>query len=301
MKSKFIALVSLAFAVALAALAGPTVAQNASTSSISTRSAIRTDRSIEYHNGPVLTGTPVVYVIWYGNWASNPSQQIILADFISSLGSSPYFQINQGYPDSSGQAPSGGLAFGGGAADAYSHGASLSEADVADVVANAILTGGVPLESNAIYVVLTSANVTVIDAVTQFCLTCCNLHGHSVVAGSDFRYVFVGSPRRCPSACATQAQSPNGDYSGNYEADSMASWLAAALSEVLTDPYDDAWHDRYGLENAEKCQGTYGQTYTVTNEAGQLAQANIKLGQRHYLLQQNWVNGKKGHCGLSPQ
>jgi hypothetical protein len=302
MKSKFIALVSLAFAVALAALAGPTVAQNASISSISTGSATRTDRSIEYHNGAVLTGTQIVYVIWYGDWSTNLYSQLVLADFISNLGSTPYFQINQGYPNGSGQAPSGDLTFGGSALDAYSHGDALSEADVADVVANAILTGGLPLDPSGIYAVLTSPDVTVIDTVTQFCKTCCNLHGHSIVAGSGFRYLFVGSPRRCPSICSPQSQSPNSTYEpGSYEADAMASWLAAALSEVVTDPYDDAWYDRYGVENAEKCEGTYGQTYTVTNSAGQLAEANVKLGQRHYLLQQNWVNGKKGHCGLSPQ
>ena len=298
MKTKLIGLVSI-LALALTTIVGPAVAQNASPSSSSGGSATRTDRSIEYHNGPVLTDKQAVYLIWYGNWASNISQQIILADFIATVGSSPYFLINTGYPNSAGQAPNGDLALGGGALDAYSHGASLSEADVADVVANAFRTGGLVFDPRGIYAVLTSADVTVIDTVTQFCLTCCNLHGHSVIAGSDFRYVFVGSPRRCPSACATQAQSPNGDYSENYEADSMASWLAAALSEVLTDPYDDAWHDRYGLENAEKCEGTYGETYTVTNEAGQSALANIHLGGRDYLLQQNWVNGKKGHCAMS--
>jgi hypothetical protein len=237
-----------------------------------------------------------VYFIWYGNWSTNIYQQLTLADFMSNLGSSPYFQINQGYPNSSGQAPSGDLTFGGGAADAYSHGAALSEADVADVVANAILTGGVPLDPSGIYVVLTSADVTVIDTVTQFCLTCCNLHGHSVVAGSGFRYIFVGHPARCPSACAQHGSpSPNGDYA----VDAMVSWLAAALSEVVTDPHNDAWYDRYGLENAEKCEGTYGATYPVTNLWGQSAQANVKLGYRDYLLQQNWVNGKKGHCAMS--
>ena len=299
MKSK-LALVSITLALALASLGGQAVAQSAfsadTASSAATSSPTRTDRSIAYHNGAVLTGTQIVYFIWYGNWAANISQQIILADFVSGLGSSPYFQINQGYPDSSGQAPNGALTYGGGANDAYSHSATLTEADVADVVANAILTGGVPLQSDAIYVVLTSADVTVQDAATQFCLSCCNLHGHSVVAGSDFRYIFVGHPARCPSACAQHGgPSPNGDYA----IDAMVSWLAAALSETVTDPNNDAWFDRYGLENAEKCEGTYGTTYPVTNLWGQSAQANVKLGYRDYLLQQNWVNGKKGHCGLS--
>jgi hypothetical protein len=100
---------------------------------------------------------------------------------------------------------------------------------------------------------------------------------------------------RCPSACAAQAQSPNGDYA----ADAMVSWLAHALNAVVTNPMGDGWYDRYGLENSEKCEGTYGTTYTVTNQNGQSALANIKLGYRHYLLQQNWVNGKKGHCAMS--
>jgi hypothetical protein len=87
---------------------------------------------------------------------------------------------------------------------------------------------------------------------------------------------------------------------GNYAADQIASWLAHALNEVLTDPYGDAWYDRYGLENAEKCEGTYGTTYTVTNPNGQSARANIRLGVRDFLLQQNWVNGKKDHCAMTP-
>ncbi len=284
MKTKFIStLVSITLAFALAAMAVTVSAQTASTSSTNSASSLtRPDKSIEYHNGAILTGTQIVYVVWYGDWSTNTAQILILADFLSNLGSSPCFQINAGYPNSAGQAPSGDLTFGGGTSDAYSHGALLSEADVADVVANAVLTGGVPLDPSGIYAVLTSPDVTVRDDATQFCLTCCNLHGHSLVAGSEFRYVFVGSPRRCPGACSPQSQSPNSNSEpGSYEADAMASWLAAALSEVVTDPRDDAWYDRYGLENAEKCEGTYGQTYTVTNETGQLAQANIKLGSRH--------------------
>jgi hypothetical protein len=301
MKTKLSKVVLITLALIVAALE-PAAAQNAfspDTASPTTSSPTHTDRSIAYHNGPVLLGTQFVYLIWYGDWAANIYQQIILADFVSGLGSSPYFQINTGYPNSAGQTPNAALTYAGGANDAYSHGATLTEADVADVVANAFRTGGLVLDPSGIYVVLTSADVTVMDGATQFCLTCCNLHGHSVYGGSDFRYVFVGSPRRCPSACAPRAQSPNSDWAGGYEADAMASWLAAALSEVVTNPYDNAWYDRYGLENAEKCEGTYGETYTVTNPAGQLADANIKLGYRHYLLQQNWVNGKKGHCSMS--
>ena len=297
MKTKLIRLVSIAFALILAALE-PAAAQNAfspDTGSPTATSPTRTDSRILYHNGPVWTDTPVVYFIWYGNWGARIYQQLVVADFVSSLGSSPYFQINMGYPDSAGQAPNGATIYGGAANDAYSHSATLTEADVADVVANQFRTGGLVFDPRALYVVMTSPDVTVQDSVTQFCRTCCNLHGDSVFGGSPFRYVFVGNPERCPSACAAQAQSPNGDYA----ADAMASWLAHALNAVVTNPTGDGWYDRYGLENSEKCEGTYGTTYPVTNQNGQSALANIKLGQRHYLLQQNWVNGKKGHCAMS--
>lgn len=56
------------------------------------------------------------------------------------------------------------------------------------------------------------------------------------------------------------------------------------LSEVSTNPLGTGWYDRYGLENAEKCEGTFGQTYTTSNGA----KANMKLGSRDYLIQQNW-------------
>jgi Phosphate-induced protein 1 conserved region len=300
MKTKLSKVVLITLALTLAAL-DPAAAQNAfspDTGSPTATSPTRTDSRILYHNGPVLLGTQFIYAIWYGNWATDAYRQIVLADFMSNIGSTPYFQINTGYPNSAGQAPSGELTFGGSANDAYSHGATLSEADVADVVASLILTGGptgLPLDPHGIYVVLTSPDVTVQDGATQFCLTCCNLHGDSVVAGSPFRYVFVGNPARCPSACSPQAQSPSGDYA----ADAMVSWLAHALNAVVTDPAGDGWYDRYGLENSEKCEGTYGTTYTVTNPNGHSALANIHFGSRDYLLQQNWVNGKKGHCAMS--
>jgi hypothetical protein len=295
MKPKLLALISITLALTLAALA-PAAAQNTSspeTASAATSSPTKTDGRILYHNGPVLTGTQFVYPIFYGNWATDVATAIIVLDFISSLGATPYFLINTGYPNASGTAPNGELTYAGGAVDAYSRGATLSEADVAGVVANQIQIGGVPLDPSGIYVVFTSADVTVEDVATHFCLTCCTFHRTSEVAGSAFRYVFVGNPNRCPSACADHYAQPSPN--GNTAADAMASWLAHSLNAVVTNPAGTGWYDRNGLENSEKCEGTFGTTYTTANGA----QANIHLGYRDFLLQQNWVNGKKGHCAMS--
>ncbi|MCC6194141.1 MAG: hypothetical protein IT518_06695, partial [Burkholderiales bacterium] len=85
----------------------------------------------------------------------------------------------------------------------------------------------------------------------------------------------------------------------NPAADAMAAWLAHVLSGVVTNPTGGGWYDRHDLENSEKCEGTFGATYTVTNPNGHPAEANMRLGSRHYLLQRNWINLGKAHCGLN--
>ena len=128
--------------------------------------------------------------------------------------------------------------------------------------------------------------------------TSCNLHGESSFNGTRINYVFVGSPTFYPGGCGAEFDgqpSPN----ANGAADATVLWLAHALNRIVTNPTGSGWYDRYGLENAQKCEDTYGSTYIVTNADGKLAEANIRLGQRHYLLQQNWVNEKKGRCAMS--
>ena len=73
------------------------------------------------------------------------------------------------------------------------------------------------------------------------------------------------------------------------------SGLAHVLSTIVTNPFGDGWYDRFGLENADKCQGKFGETYTTANGA----RANIMLGQRDFLVSQNWVNDGHGRCALS--
>jgi hypothetical protein len=75
----------------------------------------------------------------------------------------------------------------------------------------------------------------------------------------------------------------------NLAADAMANTLAHVLSTTITNPDNDGWFDRYGLQNADKCDGQFGPTYSTANSA----RANLKLGQRDYLIQQNWINDRR--------
>jgi len=244
---------------------------------------------IFYHGGPVMTNPAgnTVYYIWYGNWSGN-SASTILSDFAQHLGGSPYWNINTTYYDASNVHVANALTYGGSTSVAYPYGTSLSDANIQQVVADAINSSSLPKNTNAVYFVLTSADVT---ASSGFCTQYCGWHTHGTIAGSDIKYSFVGNPDRCPSSCAAQTTGPN----GNAGADGMASIIAHEAEEAASDPDLNAWYDRRGYENADKCAWTFGTQYTTSNGA----KANMKLGTRDYLIQQNWVNASGGRCAVS--
>ena len=270
------------------------------------RANINTNTKILYHNGPVMTGTSDVYFIWYGCWSAtcgNTNAAItttLVSDFTSSIGGSPYFQMNALYTGGSGGAPSGGLMYAGSVFDqTYSHGFDLTEAQIEDIVREQIETNGLPQDPAGIYIVLASADIA--SNSTGFCAPQGNtppLHGVSTAFGSQAKYGFVGNPLRCPTVEAPQFMEANGTRlptpNNDFSADSMITALAHVLNTIVSNPHGSAWYDRYGLENADKCMGTYGQTWTTSNGA----RANQRLGGRDYLLGQNWINDRRQKCGL---
>jgi len=242
---------------------------------------------ISYHGGPVMTAGTDVYLIWYGNWNANTATTII-PDLVSNLGGSPYFNINTTYTNGSGVKVANAVHLSGQTTDNYSQGTALTDAQIQAVVSAAISSGRLPKDVNGLYFVLTSADV---NATSGFCSAYCGWHDHGTISGSDIKYAFVGNPDRCPSSCEEYTTGPN----GNAGADGMASILSHELEEATTDPDLNAWFDTRGNENADKCAWTFGTTYKAANGAT----ANMKLGARDFLIQQNWVNAAGGFCAKS--
>lgn len=241
---------------------------------------------IDYHGGPVMLGTPNVYYIWYGNWSGN-SATSILTDLAKSIGGSAYYNINSTYYNGSNTHVSNAVRYVTSTTDSYSQGTSLSDAGVQAVVSKAITSHALPLDSNGVYFVLTSADV---NETSGFCTQYCGWHTHGTITGTDIKFAFIGNPDRCPSACAAQSEGPN----GNAGADGMASIISHELEEAVTDPDLNAWYDRRGMENADKCAWTFGATSTAS--IGNGSKYNMILGSRQYLIQQNWVNASGGFC-----
>ena len=259
--------------------------------SVAAQRPVRTDSKILYHDGPVMTATSNAYFIWYGNWAGRENTVNLLTDFATSYGGSPYARINTTYTNAGGIGPSGGLIYGGSAGDLYSQGASLTEAGAVEVITALLTAGGLPVDPRGIYLVLASPDVHF----EGFCTARCQYHESFDLSGTELKYGIVGNPDRCPTSCAAQfpagSTSPNADPGG----DAMVSWMAHVLNETITNPEDTGWYDRYGLESSDKCQGTFGETYLTSGGA----LANMLLGARNYLIQQNWINDRRGRCSLA--
>jgi hypothetical protein len=247
--------------------------------------------NIIYHGGPVLnTKAGVnVYLIWYGNWSGNTATTI-LPTFVTDENKSAYYKINTTYyGQNNSQFVTGKVHLSGQANDNYSHGTTLTDSAIFQIVQGQISAGSLPLDDNALYFVLTSQDV---NESSGFCTVYCGWHTHGSYSGKDVKYSFVGNAARCLSACAAQSNGPN----GNGGADAMASVMAHELEETVTDPDLNAWYFSTGAENADECAWTFGTEYTAPNGT----KANMNMNGHDYLIQQNWVQSNtNGRCALS--
>jgi Phosphate-induced protein 1 conserved region len=246
-----------------------------------------TSNGINYHGGPVMTAGANAYIIWYGNWSGNTATTI-LPKLLQGISGSPYYRINTTYYNGANVHVPNVVNYGGSTNDAYSQGSTnLSDGQINSIVGSAITSGRLPKDANGVYFVLTSADVSKSGFLTSYC----GWHTHATIAGSDVKYAFVGDPGKNSSCSVQTSVSPN----GNVGADAMASVISHELEEAATDPDLNAWYDRRGQENADKCAWTFGTTYTVANGS----KANMTLGGLNFLIQRNWVNASGGYCALS--
>ena len=240
--------------------------------------------AITYHGGPVMAA-PSVYLIWYGSWTQTNNSdtaagQAIIRDFLYGLSGSPHYQTNTTYYDGSGNTVSGNFAVIGEYTDNYSQGTALSDRKVQAVVTHALSVKAFPKDTNGVYFVLTSSDVS---ESSGFCSKYCGWHTNGTISGLNIKYAFIGNANRCLRSCAAQSVGPN----GNAGVDGMISVLAHELEETNTDPNGDAWYDSNGAEDADKCAWTFG---SVLQQDSKGAYFNMTLpglsgNQRNYLVQ----------------
>ncbi len=90
--------------------------------------------------------------------------------------------------------------------DNYSQGKrNLTDSAIQKVVSRALATGALPVDANGVYFVLTSADVSKIGFLTQYC----GWHSYGKVGTTSVKFAFVGNPaQKCPSSCGARSPIP---------------------------------------------------------------------------------------------
>jgi hypothetical protein len=232
-----------------------------------------------------MTGSSDVYIIWYGSWVAltGPNSletQNIITSFLAEIGGSPRFSTNDTYPNGSGSAPTN-VILGGSRNASSAHGLDLTPADIQTLVQENIGFAKFPLDPNGIYIVIASSDIGS-DATGLCTPNQPPYHGAFAGGGQQVKYAFIGNAARCPNVLAPQFLAPNGSQlptpNGNLAADAMVSTILHVLETTITDPYRTGWFDGFGLENADKCAGSFSQTFTLA------PQRLRRIGQRSRLV-----------------
>jgi hypothetical protein len=121
-------------------------------------------------------------------------------------------------------------------------------------------------------------------AFTQYCA-----YHSSFGSGSTVTlYAYIPYADTVSRAC-DGGQHPNGD-----DADATINLISHEHNEAITDPLGNAWFDRLGQENGDKCAWTFG-TPLGSTPAGAYNQV---INGHPYYLQQEWSN-LSGGCVLT--
>jgi len=259
----------------------------------------KTNTGIFYHGGPIFYQTNVVAVYWAGSTiynggptpgttGSGAADGSLIGSFLRNLGGSPYFNINTTYFDGTNTHAQNVVNYTGFWAantNVPASGASVSDAQIQAELISGFNSGAITFDQNTLYEVFSGPGVNLGGGFgTQYCA----YHGHFSFNGQDVKYSAMPHDYDFPTACAALNGSPNNDFA----ADAEVNTLAHETEETTTDEDLNAWFDRRGQENADKCAWTFGATYTTGNGSV----ANMNLGGKDFLVQRNWVNAGSGGC-----
>ena len=256
--------------------------------------------NIVYHGGPVLQ-TVNLYKIYYGNWSTpcasvDTSTAGVLNNFLNTVGSSSWYKTTTSYYSVAGSAKSfvSNTVNNTGCISVPSStlGTSFNAAtgnQIYTIVQNQITAQSWPANSNDLYFVFTSPDISV----SGFKTSMCGYHSYTNSGANTVQYSFVGDSGNSASCVSSSilSASPN----ANPTADGMASVVAHELVETVSDPRLNAWFDGAGYENGDKCAWIFGSTYIAN-----LAKANAVSGVGNYFLQENVAANTNSCVSVNP-
>lgn len=258
-----------------------------------------TNTGIQYHGGPVIYSPAVAAIYWSsstiynngptpGTAGAGSADGSLVSYFLSHLGGSAYWNINSTYYDGTNTHVNNSLAYTqywAANANVPASGASVSDAQVQAEVVSGFTSGALSYDPTTLYVVFSGPGVNLGGGFgSQYCA----YHGHFTWNGNDVKYAVMPYAQDYPSGCTAGSNiSPNSDPAAAAE----VNVLAHETEETATDEDLNAWYDRRGYENADKCAWNFGTTQTGTSGT-----FNQTIGGVNWLIQMNWVNAGSGGC-----
>lgn len=270
------------------------------------RTATTSKTGIFYHGGPLLiNATNVAAVYWAGSTiysggptpgthGSGSQDGSLVGYFLNHLGGSGYFNINTTYYDGTGASVKNVVnytQYWANNTNAPSGTQSVTDAQMVSMLQSGFTSGALTYDPNTLYAIFTAGKVNLGGGFgTQYCAY--HSWGSVTVNGTSRTVLYAAMPYdyAYPTGCTNGTAAPNGDPG----ADAEVNTLAHETEETTTDERGNAWYDRRGYENADKCAWNFGTTQT--NGTGVW---NITVGTKQFLVQQNWINSGSGGCRLS--
>lgn len=267
---------------------------------------------IYYWGGPIIVNPKVVAIYWgtgtqqggaiYKNGPVPGTTGVGTADgslvgyFMNNLGGTPYWAINNDYMNASNNRVAKALTYTSFWAPSATECNGLGTPSTAPTDANiqaliecGFTNGKIPVDLSTGYAVFTPSGINLGGGFgTQYCAY--HYWYTSPRANGVVKYAAMPYNAQYPSGCVGQSGSPNNDFA----ADAEVNTLAHELEEIATDPQGNAWFDRRGYENADKCAWKFGTVYTSGG-----GYANMVVNAKHFLVQQNWRNSGAGGCYLN--
>jgi hypothetical protein len=261
-------------------------------------------KSLTYQSpGYVLEDAVNIYAIWYGTWFDSLTPYFV-ENFLSELGYSPYYKLNELFYDWTGKRIDRGLTYMQDYFPPTSFGEDLSASgpdqgtlDIYNIVASALDNGWLPVDPDGIYIVFTSSEISESNG---FGGSLCGspssggylgYHDHYPYGSIDLKYALVGSPLAygCAPGPWNNVTTPNG-----LEADTMVSTAAHEIFETVQDPDLNAWVNPNIQESGDLCAGTVSREDVYSVGGG--AVADVTIGGFDWMLQGQWVQTPFGGC-----
>jgi hypothetical protein len=246
-----------------------------------------------------MTGSVQVFEIFWEPTGStvDPSYHDLLTRYFTDVGTSPLYQNNTQYTDSTGNAPQSSALAATWVDTTTPYPANpMLDSDIQSEVQNAVaMNGWAPSIDNIFFVYLASSEVLCFDAAHTACSgpngQFCAYHSSFTLAGGNDPFIYSAMPYDGDTlnGCYALNTSPNNDPA----ADAEISTTSHEQMEAATDPVPPSgWVGVNGVsdEIGDKCAYQYLQI----NDDG----SNVNWNGNPYIVQSEWDNNVTG-CALA--